>query len=66
VIVRAIGGDELTRTGDLTPAAGGGRPAFTITLPAARVAAGNYLLTLRGARTSGAFEDLSQTILRVR
>jgi hypothetical protein len=65
VIVRAIGGAEVTRTRDLTPAAAG-QPAFTITMPAARVAAGDYLLTLRGASTSGAFEDLSQTIFRVR
>jgi hypothetical protein len=65
VIVRAIGGAELIRTDDLLPAAGGAQPAFTITLSAARLRPGDYMLTLQGT-TRAEFEDLSQTIFRVR
>lgn len=65
VIVRAIGGAEVIRTGDLVPAARGAQPAFTLTLPAARLPSGDYLLTLQGA-TGAEFEDLSQTIFRMR
>lgn len=65
VMVRAIGGAEVLRQGDLLPATLGAQPAFSITAPAVRFEARDYLLTLQGATGSGDYEDLSQTIFRV-
>lgn len=65
VIVRVIGGPEVLRQGDLMPTAAGTQPTFTLTAPAARFDAGDYMLTLQGASAGDAFEDLSQTIFRV-
>jgi hypothetical protein len=64
VILRAVGGAEVLRRDNLKPAAAPG-PAFMIPVPASRLATGDYLLTVQGARGSGAFDDLSQSLIRV-
>ena len=65
VLIRNVGGADLLRTGDLAPATDPAAPAFVLTLQANRLDAGDYLLTLQGAAGDGAYEDLSQLILRV-
>ena len=64
VVLRAVAGAEILREADLRPGAEPTGPAFTVTLPASRLAAGDYMLTLQGGR-DGAFEDLSQSLFRV-
>lgn len=64
VSVRAIGDGEVFTSGALTASTDG--PAFTVTIPAPRLRPGDYLLTLQGAAAAADFDDLSQTIFRVR
>jgi hypothetical protein len=63
VVLRALGGAEVVRRGDLTPAAQG--PHFSIIVPAAQLRPGNYMLTLQGANRGSDYEDLSQSLFRV-
>jgi len=64
-VLRAVGGAELLRQ-DLTPRISQSAASFTLTLPAARFTAADYMLTLQGARSGSGFEDLSQTLIKVR
>ncbi len=64
VRVRAIGDGEVLASGTLVASTEG--PAFSVTIPATRLPPGDYLLTLQGANATGPFDDLSQTIFRVR
>jgi anti-sigma factor RsiW len=66
VSIRAVGGGEVFRLSDLIPIMDDRTPAFTLTMPAPRLQTGDYLLTLQGASAAGEFEDLSQTLFRVR
>lgn len=66
VIVRAIGCENVVRQVDLVPNTSGTTPTFTLTLPASRLQPGDYMLTLQGAGPAREFEDLSQTLFRVR
>ena len=63
-ILRMVGGAEIARRDEIARS-GGGEQAFAIAVPAAQVAAADYMLTLQGRTAGGEFEDLSQTILRV-
>ena len=65
VIVRAIGGEEIVQRGDLRPSFEPSGPAFTIDVPAAVFASGDYALALQGATGTGEFDDLSQSQFRV-
>ena len=65
VIVRAIGGAEIVRQGDLKPNLEPSSPTFTIDIAAAALPSGDYLLTLQGA-VGAEFDDLSQALFRVR
>ena len=64
VVVRAIGGAEIVRQGDLKPNLEPSSPAFTIDIAAAALPTGDYMLTLQGA-VGAEFDDLSQSIIRV-
>lgn len=66
VIVRAIGGGDVFGQDDLVPDTSGTTPTFTLTMPASRLQPGDYMLTLQGAGLASEFEDLSQTLFRVR
>jgi hypothetical protein len=65
VLVRAIGAEEVLRRDDLKPNLEPSGPAFTIDVPAATLASGDYMLTLQGATGTGEFDDLSQSLFRV-
>jgi hypothetical protein len=65
VIVRAIGAEEVLRRDELKPSLEPSAPAFTIDVPAATFASGDYMLTLQGATGTGEFDDLSQSLFRV-
>ena len=66
VIVRAIGAEEILRRDDLKPSLEPSGPAFTIDVPASTFVSGDYMLTLQGATGTGEFDDLSQSLFRVR
>jgi hypothetical protein len=63
-LLRIVGGAEIARRDAITRNAAT-ESTFTIVLPAAQVPAADYILTIQGRLTTGGFEDLNQTILRV-
>lgn len=65
VLVRPVGGADIVQQGDLRPNLDPAGPAFTIDVPASAFTSGDYMLTLQGALTTGEFDDLSQTLVRV-
>jgi hypothetical protein len=66
VLVRAIGGAEILRRSDLKPSAHTAGATLSLTTPAGGFSPGDYMLTLQGAAGGGEFEDLSQSLFRVR
>ena len=66
IIVRLLGGDEVLQRGDLRPSLDPSSPTFTIDVPASTFTSGDYMLTLQGATSTGEFDDLSQSLFRVR
>jgi hypothetical protein len=62
--IRPVGGGTLLQTEALAASSSPG-PAFTLRLPAGRLPAGDYLLTLQGGTGDGGFEDLSRTLFRI-
>jgi hypothetical protein len=65
LVLQAVGGGEVFSRSRLKPAASRSGVSFTVTLPASKLAAGDYLLTLRGATPGGEVEDVSQSLFRV-
>lgn len=65
-IVRLVGGPEVIRNSDVVPTPAGASAVFTLSAPASRFAPGDYLLTVQGASPDGVFEDLSQSLFRIR
>lgn len=63
--LQAVGGEEILNRQHFKPLANKSGASFVLTLPASRVIAGDYMLTLRGYRQSGELEDLSQSLFRV-
>jgi hypothetical protein len=65
LVLQAVGGKEVFSRSRIKPAASRSGAVFTVTLPASKLAAGDYLLTLRGATPGGELEDVSQSLFRV-
>ncbi len=65
VALRRVGGAGLPASGELNPTASPSGPVIVLSLPAGRFETGDYLLTLQGRTGDGAFEDLSQSLLRI-
>jgi hypothetical protein len=65
VIVRAVGGREILRRTDTRPGPSSSSARLGFTIPASRLAAGDYILTLQGPTEGGGFEDLSRSLFRV-
>lgn len=64
LVLQSVGGSEVFSR-RLKPAVGRRGASFNVTLPARAVAAGDYILTLRGATSGGQLEDVSQSLFRV-
>ena len=63
-ILRRIGGAEILRRGPLTPEVAGTAATITLSVPATEFVPGDYMLTLEGATSGGAFEDVSRSLIR--
>jgi len=64
LVLQAVEGREIfNQRVKPTPTKSGA--SFIITLPAAKLSAGDYLLTLKGLTTGGESEDVSQSLFRV-
>jgi hypothetical protein len=64
LVLRSVGGrDVFSRR--LKPSVGRRGASFNVTLPASAFAAGDYILTLKGATPGGQLEDVSQSLFRV-
>jgi hypothetical protein len=64
IVLQAAGGREVFK-GRVKPQTDRRGASFTVTLPASRVSAGDYVLTLRGSAPGGELEDVSQSLFRV-
>lgn len=63
--LRTVGGAEIFSQTGVKPARSLAGASFTFTLPARRLASGDYVLTLRGVSPSGEIDDLSKSLFRV-
>lgn len=63
--LQAIGGREVFNRQNIKPVNNKSGASFIISLPASRIGAGDYILTLRGFTRSGEPEDVSQSLFRV-
>lgn len=64
LVLQAISGQEIFNQ-RVKPVLTKSGASFIIMLPAAKVSAGDYMLTLKGLTTSGDLEDVSQSLFRV-
>jgi hypothetical protein len=64
VVIRAIGGDVTVSRSNLRAAEASGLGILRLTVPTERLPAGDYIVSVQ-AEAGGAFEELSQTIVRV-
>ncbi|HZS45054.1 MAG TPA: hypothetical protein VFC63_08135 [Blastocatellia bacterium] len=64
LVLNKVGGNEVYY-GHRAKPAGKSAADFVITLPAAKLSAGDFLLTLKGQTAAGDIEDLSQSLFRV-
>ncbi len=65
VALQTAGGAEIFTRRRLTPRSNGFGAEIVFNLPARRLAAGDYVLTLRGVGAGGEVEDVSKSLLRV-
>ncbi|HEY6122036.1 MAG TPA: hypothetical protein VIV66_18910 [Pyrinomonadaceae bacterium] len=65
IVLQAVSGPEIFRQANLVPT--GKIPAAEVValVAAAKFAAGDYMLTLKGVRQSGEVEDISKSLFRV-
>ncbi|MGH9763543.1 MAG: hypothetical protein ACREDR_17600 [Blastocatellia bacterium] len=63
--LQAIPGPEIVNPRKITPRIGKSGATFSLSLPASKLASGDYMLTLRGASQAGEFEDVSKSLFRV-
>jgi hypothetical protein len=59
--LQSASGEEVYAWPRLTP----NKARLVLNMPARRLAAGDYILTLRGATRSGETEDVSKSLFRV-
>lgn len=65
ISLQAVGGGEIFSRQNLKPRATRSGASFTLTVPAQKLADGEYILTLRGISPEGEVDDLSKSIFRV-
>jgi hypothetical protein len=65
LVLQAVGGREVFSREHFKPQPDRQGASFTFTLPASKVATGDYILTLRGSTPGGELEDVSQSLFRV-
>src|SRR5205085_11811119 len=65
LVLQAVGGREVFNRRQFKPQTTRSGANFIFSLPASKVGAGDYILTLRGFTASGEVEDVSQTLFRV-
>jgi hypothetical protein len=64
LVLQSVGGREVFSR-RLKPTTNRSGATFTVTLPATKLTAGDYILTLKGATPGGELEDVSQSLFRV-
>lgn len=64
-VLRRAGGGEVFSWQSVTPRAAKARQTVALVIPARRLTAGDYVLTLRGARQTGEVEDVSVSLFSV-
>jgi len=65
ISLAAVGGQEISNRKNLRPRINKSGATFVFSLPAAKFAGGDYILTLRGVAPSGEAEDVSKSLFRV-
>ena len=65
IVLQAIAGAEVFNRQKITPRINKSGATFTLSMPASKLASGDYMLTLRGALQGGEFEDVSKSLFRV-
>jgi len=65
IVLRAIAGPEIFKGQNLKPRINKPGAVFSLSVPASKLTAGDYMLTLRGVLQSGEFEDVSKSLFRV-
>ncbi len=65
VSLQAVGGREIFSQQGLKPRPAKSGASFVLTVPAHKLAAGDYILTLKGVSQDGEIDDLSKSIFRV-
>jgi hypothetical protein len=63
--LQAIPGREIVSHRKITPRVTRSGAIFSLSLPASKLASGDYMLTLSGASQSGEFEDVSKSLFHV-
>jgi hypothetical protein len=63
--VHAVGGKSIFNRENVKPKVNKSGAIFMFSLPASKFAAGDYILTLKGAMPSGEVEDVSKSLFRV-
>ena len=65
IVLREIAGAEIFNRHNVRPRISKSGATFSLSLPASKFAAGDYLLTLRGALPGGEIEDVNKSLFRV-
>ncbi|HEY6188652.1 MAG TPA: hypothetical protein VIW80_13425 [Pyrinomonadaceae bacterium] len=63
--LQMVGGEEVYSQEGIKPAVTKSGARFVLIVPADKLVAGDYILTLRGVRTDGEIDDVSKSIFRV-
>ena len=63
--LQAVGGQEIVNRRHVKPRITKSGASLTLSLPASKVGAGVYILTLKGFTAGGELEDVSQSLFRV-
>jgi len=65
LVLQAVGGNEIYNRQNLKARITRSDTSLTVTIPASKIAAGDYLLTLRGLTAAGEIQDVSQSLFHV-
>src|SRR5206468_806429 len=63
--LRQAGGPEIASLDRVQPRIEGSRASFAMTVPATALAAGDYVVTLRGVLATGEADDVGRMLLRI-
>jgi hypothetical protein len=65
LVLQRVGGNEIYNRKHLKPRTAKSGTSLNVTIPASKIATGDYILTLRGLTANGNVEDVSQSLFRV-